>query len=61
MLLADLDGVEFTAVVTDAAFDTIFLDNLMGLFFLAGDRILGTLFKAQGAAGAVLGIDLIVK
>jgi asparagine N-glycosylation enzyme membrane subunit Stt3 len=55
------NGVKFTAVVADAAFDAFVLIDFMGLFLFPDNGFLGALLETEGAAGAGFGIDFIVK
>ena len=50
-----------TGFITDAAFNAFILIQFVGFFFLAGDRLLGTFYGTQAAAGTRFLIDVIME
>jgi hypothetical protein len=60
-MLSNLNGVEFTCIVTYAAFYALFLVQFVRLLFFTADRLLRALSRTHAASGAGLGIDLVMK
>jgi hypothetical protein len=55
------NGIEFTGIVANTAFDAFILVQLMGFFLFTADGFLGAFTRTDVTPGTGFGINFIVK
>jgi hypothetical protein len=55
------NGIEFTGIIADTAFDALVLVQLMEFFLFTADGFLGAFTRADVTPGTGFGINFIVK